>query len=58
MKGMIMVRKSVPDPYPDSHIFGPPGSYSISQRYGGGSGSGSFYQKAKMVRKTLIPTVL
>jgi hypothetical protein len=49
-----------PDP-PDSLVFGPPGSESgsISQRYGFGSGSGSGSgQKAKIVRKTLIPTVL
>ncbi len=32
------------------------GSGSIRQRFG--SGSGSFYQQAKIVRKTLIPTVL
>ncbi len=46
-----------PDP-PDQHVFGPPGSGfgSISQRYG--SGSGSFYHRAKIVRKTLIPTIL
>jgi hypothetical protein len=32
-----------PDPYPqDPHVFGPPGSESISQRYGSGSGSRSF----------------
>ncbi len=45
---------SVPDP----HVFGPPGSGSgsISQRYG--SGSGSFYQQGKIIRKTLIPTAL
>ncbi len=55
-----MVRNSVPDPYPDPHVYGPPGSWSesISQGYGSGSGSGSFHQQAKMVRKTLIPTVL
>jgi hypothetical protein len=41
-----------PDP-PDSHVFGPPGSESTSQRYG--SGSGFFYHQAKIVRKTLIP---
>ena len=35
-----------PDP-PDPHVFGPPGS-----------GSGSFYHHAKIVRKTLIPTIL
>jgi hypothetical protein len=27
---------------PDPHVFGPPGSGSISQRFGSGSGSGSF----------------
>ncbi len=32
------VKASVPDP-PDPRVFGPPGSGSISQRYG----SGSFY---------------
>jgi hypothetical protein len=43
-------------PNPDPHVFEPPGSESgsISQRYG----SGSFHQQAKIVRKTLIPTVL
>ncbi len=48
-----------PDP-PDPHVFGPPGSGSISQRYGlgFGSGSGSFYHQAKIIRKTLIPTAL
>ncbi len=55
---------SVPDPNPnpnpdppDLHVFGPPGSGSVSissQRYV----SESFYQQAKMVRKTLIPTLL
>jgi hypothetical protein len=46
-----------PDP-PDPHVFGPPGSGSgsISQRYE--SGSGSFYQQAKLIKKTLIPTAL
>ncbi len=34
--------------------FGPPGFGSVSQKYG----SGSFYHQAKIVRKTLIPTVL
>jgi hypothetical protein len=50
---------SVPDPDPpDPHVFGPPGSGSgsASQRYG--SGSGSFYHHAKIVRKTLIPSIL
>jgi hypothetical protein len=38
----------------DPHVFGPPGSGSVSQRYV----SGSFYHHAKIVRKTLIPTIL
>ena len=52
-----------PDP-PDPQVFGPPGSGSTSQRYRSGSGScsgsrsGSFYHHAKIVRKTLIPTIL
>jgi hypothetical protein len=60
---------SVADPDPNSdptdpHIFGPPGSGSISQRYGSGSGSGfgsgsgSFYHHAKIIRKTLISLTL
>jgi hypothetical protein len=42
----------------DPYVFGSPGSGSgpISQRYG--SGSESYYHQAKIVRKTLIPTVL
>ncbi len=46
-----------PDP-PDPHVFEPPGSESgsISQRYG--SGSGSSGSLSKIVRKTLISTVL
>jgi hypothetical protein len=47
---------SVGDPEPEPHVLGPPGSGSISQRYG--SGSGSFYHQATIVRKTLIPTIL
>jgi hypothetical protein len=39
---------------PDPYVFGPPGSGSVSQRHG----SGSLYHQAKIVRKTLIPTVL
>jgi hypothetical protein len=46
-----------PDP-PDPRVFGPPVSGSINQSYG----SGSFYHakqnQAKIVRKTLISTVL
>jgi hypothetical protein len=49
------VLPSVPDPDPpDPHVFEPPGSRSICQRYG----SGSFCHHAKIVRKTLIPTIL
>jgi hypothetical protein len=56
-KLMPSIINSVPDPdSPDPHVFGPSGSGSgsTSQRYG----SGSFYHHAKIVRKTLIPTVL
>jgi hypothetical protein len=42
----------------DPYVFGPPGSGSVSTRHGSGSGSGSFYHQAEIVRKTLIPTVL
>ncbi len=62
---------SVPDPIPDPildpdppypHVFWPPGSGSgsTSQRYGSGSraGSGFFYQHAKIIRKTLNPTIM
>jgi hypothetical protein len=45
---------SVADPdLSDPYGVGPPGSGSVSQRYG--SGSGFFYQQCKIVRKTLIP---
>jgi hypothetical protein len=56
---MYTPMSSVADPDPQNpYVFGPPGSGSgsISQRYG--SGSGSFYHRAKIVRKTLIPTVV
>ena len=36
----------------------PPGSGSISQRYGSGSGSRSLYQQGKIIRKTCNPTIL
>ncbi len=52
-----VVKSSVADPEPDPeelYVFGHPGSGSISSRYG----SGSFYNQAKIVRKTLISTVL
>jgi hypothetical protein len=45
---LLSVGTSVADPDPDPqdpHVFGPPGS-------------GSFYHHAKIVRNTLIPTIL
>jgi hypothetical protein len=55
------LRESDPDPHPDPdpwdpYVFGPPrsASGSNSQRYR----SGFFYHQAKIVRKSLIPTVL
>jgi hypothetical protein len=54
LSSYYFVGTSVVDP--DPPVFGPPGSGSTSQRHG--SGSGSFYQYAKIVRKTLIPTIL
>jgi hypothetical protein len=54
----VCLETSVADPDPDldlsdPYVFGPPGSGSgsLSQMYGSGS-------EAKIVRKTLIPTVL
>jgi hypothetical protein len=44
---MDLISVADPDP-PDRHVFGSPGSGSISQRYG----SGSFYHHAKIVRKS------
>jgi hypothetical protein len=41
-------------PDPDPRVFWPPGSGSTSQKYG----SGSFYHHAKIIRKTLNPTIL
>ncbi len=66
-KSVLQYITSVPDPDPktdpdppDPHVFGPPGSESrfTSQMYVSESGSGSFYHQGKIVRKTLIPTVL
>jgi hypothetical protein len=55
--GDPLVRDNVPNPDPpDPPVFGPPGSGSIRQaRYG--SGSGSFYLQAKIVRNTLTSSV-
>jgi hypothetical protein len=67
LKGSVADPDPNPDPDPpDPRVFGPPGSGSgsTSQRYGSGSGScsgsgsGSFYHHAKIVRQTLIPTIL
>ncbi len=60
-QNFVKLFHSVPDPDPnpdppDPHVFGPLGSGSTSQRYE--SGSGSFYHKAKILRKTVISTVL
>jgi hypothetical protein len=56
MEGLhYIARLSVADP--DPHVFGPPGSGAISQTQRYGSGSGSIYHQAKVVRKTLIPTI-
>ncbi len=46
-KGRVLQSVGYPDPEPDpdpqdSRVFGPPGSGSISQRYGSGSGSFPF----------------
>ncbi len=56
--GQMFLTKETSVPEPDPHDFGPPGS--TSKRYGSGSGAGSgfFCHQAKIVRKTLIPTVL
>ncbi len=54
----LVVVAGVADPDPsDPYVFFffcPPGSGSISQGYG----SGSFYYKTKIIRKTLIPIAL
>jgi hypothetical protein len=41
---LLMLKTSVADPNPDPDVFGPPGS-------------GSFYHHAKIVRKTVFPTI-
>jgi hypothetical protein len=52
-----IVSVKVADTYPlDSYDFWPPGSGSVSTSYG--SGSGFFYHQEKILRKTLIHTVL
>jgi hypothetical protein len=62
--GTGTVYSSVGDPDPVPYVFGPPGSGSVSTRYGSGSESGSrssfgsFYHPAKIVRKPFIPPVL
>ncbi len=50
---LFLLQNSVADPDPsDPYVFGPPGSGSVNQRYG--SGSGFFYHEAKIVSKTLV----
>jgi hypothetical protein len=46
LQEILIYAPSVADPDPNPHVFGPPGS-----------GSGSFYHHAKIVRKILIPTI-
>ncbi len=43
---------------PDPHVFGPPGSGFTSQMDPDPERSGSFYHDVKIVRKTLIPSIL
>jgi hypothetical protein len=50
-ENLTSVFSSVVDP--DPYVFRPPGSGSVSHRYG----SGSFYYQAKIVGKTFISTV-
>jgi hypothetical protein len=50
------LKSGVADPDLDPYVLGPPGSGSGSISDGHGSESGSFFQQAKIVRKTLIPT--
>jgi hypothetical protein len=51
-----------PEPHPDPYVFGSPGSEfgSVSHKYGSSTGSGSetCHHPAKIVRKTLISSVL
>jgi hypothetical protein len=47
---------NISDEVSDSDVFRPPGSRSVCTSYG--TGSGSFYHPAKLVRKTFIPPVL
>jgi hypothetical protein len=47
-----------PDPHQEPYVFGPLGSASEFNSHKYGSGSGSFHHQAKIVRKTLISTVL
>ncbi len=49
-RGFLILFRSVPDT--DPRVFWPFGSGSTSQRYG--SGSGSFYHHAKIIRKSWI----
>jgi hypothetical protein len=56
--GLLAVRQCCGSESIGSICFGPSGSGSESFGQRHGSGSGFFYHQAKIVRKTLIPTVL
>jgi len=45
---------SVADSAQDPYLFGPPGSASVSQRYGSGSGSGSDSRSGSFCHQTKI----
>jgi hypothetical protein len=53
-----MLPCSVAAPVPDLYVFRPPGSVRRRYGYSTESGSGSFHHQAKIIRKTLIPTVM
>jgi|688.fasta_scaffold108667_4 hypothetical protein len=52
MKHIHIISVADPDPL-DPLVFGPPGYGSISQRYGSGSRSESFYHHVKIGKKNL-----
>ncbi len=52
---MLRIRIRIPE---DPYVFGPPGSASGSVNHKYGPGSGSFLHQTKIVRKTLISTIL
>ncbi len=58
LKNVPTVSVVDPNPHPDPYNFGPPGSASGSVSRKCGSGSEYLHHQAKLVRKTLISTVL